>query len=149
MAATIAVFPVLTYVGGFLQKDEYAKGTSLLAAEAIADTLIVSTAIKGITGRVFPVQIPDQGDFHRTWFKYTGPPHDPGSFPSGHATSAFAVAAVYSSRYRRHRWVPFVAYGLASLVSLTRIPDQTHFPSDVFAGAAMGYAIGKFIVVKR
>ena len=149
MALTIAAVPVVTYVGGFLRKDEYAKETGFLAAEAIADTLILSTVIKGITGRTFPVQIPIQGDFTRTWFQYTGPAHDPGSFPSGHAISAYAVAAVYSSRYRHHRWVPFVAYGLASLISLTRIPDQTHFPSDVFAGAALGYTIGKFVVVRH
>jgi len=149
MALTIAAVPVVTYLGGLLRKDEYAQETGLLAAEAIADTLIVSTVIKGITGRTFPVQIPSQGDFTRTWFKYTGPAHDPGSFPSGHAISAFAAAAVYSSRYRHHRWAPFVAYGLASLVSLTRIPDQTHFPSDVFAGAALGYTIGKFVVVRH
>lgn len=148
MAVMIGAFPAITYATGLLRNDNHAKGTGLLAAEAAADTLVVSTALKAIMGRRFPGQIPKQGDFTRTWFQFTGPAHDPGSFPSSHAMSAFAVAAVYASRYKQRRWVPLVAYGLASLASISRIPDQTHFPSDVFAGAAAGYAIGHFVVLR-
>src|SRR6184192_4438522 len=53
-------------------------------------------------------------------------------FPSGHSIGAFSLATVFARRYREHRWVPWVAYGLAGLVSFSRITAQAHFPSDVF-----------------
>ena len=146
MAAMIVAIPAATYAAGLLTHRNYFRGTGELALEAAAHGFIVSTALKAITGRRFPVQIPGDGNFRDTWFKYSGPAQDPGSFPSTHATSAFAVAAVYSSRYKHKRWVPITAYGLAALASFSRITDQTHFPSDVFVGAAVGYAIGHFVV---
>ena len=147
MAVMIVGIPAVTYTSGFLMHDSYAKETGALAIQAAAHGFIVSTIVKAALGRRFPAQIPNGGDFGDTWFKFTGSAHDPGSFPSSHAASAFAAAAVYSSRYHHRRWAPIAAYGLAALASFTRIPDQTHFPSDVFFGAAVGYAIGHFVVV--
>ena len=60
--------------------------------------------------------------------------------------TAFAVASVTSRRYPRHRWVPYVAYGLAGVVSFSRITTSSHFLSDVFFGAALGYTVGRFTV---
>jgi hypothetical protein len=69
--------------------------------------------------------------------------HD--SFPSGHATEAFALASVISLRSRG--WVvPVVAYGAAALVAFDRVNDRVHFGSDVAAGAILGTAVGRFIV---
>jgi len=45
--------------------------------------------------------------------------------------------------------VPWVAYGTAAALALTRLPDQAHYPSEIFIGAAMGYSIGRFVVIKR
>jgi PAP2 superfamily protein len=143
----ITMLPLAMYLGGLASKDQHAENTGLLAAEAIADTQIVSLVLKAVDGRLHPSDIPPGGNFRDTWFKYRGTWNNPGSFPSGHSTSAFAVAAVFSDRYRDHRWVPWVAYGLASVFSLSRIPDQAHFPSDVFAGAALGYAISHYVVL--
>jgi membrane-associated phospholipid phosphatase len=72
-----------------------------------------------------------------------------GSFPSGHSASAFAVATVISERYREHRWIPWVAYGAAAFLSLSRLPSQAHFPSDIFIGAALGYSFSHFVVMRR
>src|SRR6266566_4430213 len=80
---------------------------------------ILSRGIKLATGRSHPSDIPPHGNFRNTWFKYTGTLTNPGSFPSGHAITAFAIAAVLARRYRQHRWVPFVAYTGATLVALT------------------------------
>jgi membrane-associated phospholipid phosphatase len=41
--------------------------------------------------------------------------------------------------------VPFLAYGLASTVSISRIGAQKHFPSDVLAGSAIGFLLGRFV----
>ena len=145
----ITLAPAALYLGGLVKRNSYAQQTALLAAEALADAQILSLGMKSIDGRLHPSDIPPHGDFTHTWFKYGGSVLNPGSFPSGHAISAFAVASVFSARYSRHRWVPWVAYGLASFTALSRIPDQAHFPSDVFAGAALGYAVSRFVVMPQ
>jgi len=60
------------------------------------------------------------------------------SFPSGHATSAFAGAAFLQRRYGWALGIP--AYGLASFVAYSRVEAKQHYTSDVVAGAAIGIA---------
>ena len=57
------------------------------------------------------------------------------SFPSDHATAAFAIAVAL---LLRHRKAGMLALGLAMLVSLGRVAVGTHYPTDVLAGAAIG-----------
>ena len=73
--------------------------------------------------------------------------HDP-SFPSGHATEAFAVASVIAMR--SEGWVvPTLAYTTASLVAVSRVEQSLHFTSDVFAGAVLGITVGRFVVSRH
>lgn len=65
------------------------------------------------------------------------------SFPSGHAATAFATAAVVASFYPRLRWP---LYGLAALVALSRLYLGVHFGLDVAAGAALGLGVGLGVV---
>ncbi|GGK57460.1 hypothetical protein GCM10011405_01960 [Rufibacter glacialis] len=65
------------------------------------------------------------------------------SFPSSHTSNAFAAATAIASVYHDHRWIPQAAYGVATLVGLSRINDNKHWASDVLAGAAVGYLTGK------
>ena len=60
------------------------------------------------------------------------------SFPSGHATTAFAGATMLAVLLPRYR-VPVLV--LASLVALSRLYNGVHYPTDVVAGAAAGAAI--------
>ncbi|MBI4536462.1 MAG: phosphatase PAP2 family protein [candidate division NC10 bacterium] len=57
------------------------------------------------------------------------------SFPSGHATTAFAAAA-FLALWRPRLAIP--AFLLAALVALSRVYLGAHFPSDVLAGALLG-----------
>ena len=57
------------------------------------------------------------------------------SFPSGHATTAFAGAATLS-RFLPGRWP--VLFALAVAVAFSRVYVGVHFPADVLAGAALG-----------
>lgn len=61
------------------------------------------------------------------------------SFPSSHATLAWALAVVLSREEPRARWI---FYGIATLVSVSRIYLGKHYPSDVFAGVILGACIG-------
>jgi hypothetical protein len=143
------LFPVAFFLAGHLHRDTYAENTALLAGEALADAEIVSEVMKNVDRRLRPREIPPNGDFAHTWFKAGGGILiNRGSFPSGHAIGAFAMATVIAERYRQHRWVPWVAYGIASVVGFSRITLQAHFPSDIFAGAALGYAISHYVVLR-
>ena len=148
-AAGIALVPAAFLVGGYLHKDPYAEKTALLAGEAYADGAIVEIALKIATRRLRPSDIPPAGKFSDTFFNsHKSAIGINTSFPSGHAAAAFAVAAVFSHRYRQHRWVPWVAYGAAAAIGFSRVTLQSHFPSDVFLGAALGYSITRFVVLR-
>ena len=146
----IAAVPVSFYLGGLIAKDSYSKNTALLAAEAVVNTEIATIAIKDITRRSRPFDVAPGGDFSDTFFQSKDRSAGGfGSFPSGHASAAFAVATVFAERYHSHKWAPWAAYGLASVVALSRLNLQAHFPSDIFFGAALGYSISHFVVLRR
>jgi undecaprenyl-diphosphatase len=65
---------------------------------------------------------------------FVSPSHDP-SFPSDHATAAFALGVAILLRHRRAGWL---ALGMATLVSVARVAVGTHYPSDVLGGALIG-----------
>ena len=48
---------------------------------------------------------------------------------------------------RSDGWVAAsAAYAVASLVAVSRVYQQAHFPSDTLAGAVLGVAVGRFVV---
>jgi membrane-associated phospholipid phosphatase len=61
------------------------------------------------------------------------------SFPSGHATNAFALAAFFATYYRRRAVLLFV---MAALVGYSRIYVGVHYPLDVLGGAFLGVTFG-------
>jgi len=147
-AIGIGLVPASFYAVGLVRKDSYTTHTSLLAGESVVDAGILTWVLKNATGRLRPNAIPTGGNYSDTWFKTYHPIlRADTSFPSAHTIAAFSVATVFARRYGSHRWVPWVAYGAATLVGFSRITLQAHFPSDVFAGAAFGYIISRFVVM--
>ena len=143
-----ALVPVSLYAIGTLRKNSYATQTSLLTLEAVADSEILGWVSQTATGRLRPRAVPPGGDYSDTWFKTYHPLlHAGGGLPSTHALGAFALATIVTHRYKSHRWVPYVAYGAATLVCFSRVSEQAHFPSDVFLGAALGYVISRFVAM--
>jgi undecaprenyl-diphosphatase len=67
---------------------------------------------------------------------FIAPSHDP-SFPSDHATAAFAIAVALLLRHRKAGWI---ALALAAVLSIARVAVGTHYPGDVAAGAVIGTA---------
>jgi membrane-associated phospholipid phosphatase len=66
------------------------------------------------------------------------------SFPSGHASSAFAVAAVIADQSKKV-YIDILAYSLATLVAISRIHIDKHWASDILVGSAFGYVVAKKI----
>lgn len=61
------------------------------------------------------------------------------SFPSGHATFAWALAVVLAAKEPRAR---YFFYALAILISFSRIYLGVHYPADIVAGSMVGLYIG-------
>jgi membrane-associated phospholipid phosphatase len=70
------------------------------------------------------------------------------SFPSGHTSVAFAAAAAYASVLHRrgiagrHGVEIGVLFATAATTGVLRVVAHKHFPTDVAAGAILGFAIG-------
>lgn len=59
------------------------------------------------------------------------------SFPSGHSAGAIAVAAAFAREFPQHR---ALALGAGGLIAVAQIPRCAHYPTDVGAGVAIGWA---------
>jgi membrane-associated phospholipid phosphatase len=144
------VAPIAFYGVSLIRRNSYDQKTFFLAGEAALSSAILTTVMKDLTRRFYPDDVPLNGNYYDTWFKkdwehWKG---GIGSFPSGHTSAAFSVATVFAKRYPNRRWVRWVAYGLAGLVGFSRISLESHFPSDVFVGAALGYAVAHNAVLR-
>lgn len=65
------------------------------------------------------------------------------SFPSGHAVSTFAIAAIVGHCYPKARWW----LGASALtISFSRVFVGAHYFSDVVAGSLLGLLCGSFLV---
>jgi membrane-associated phospholipid phosphatase len=146
--AEVVAVPVSLMIAGYARHDQYQVSTALLAGEAYADSAVVDLAVKAITRRERPSDVPAGASFNNTFFNGGKSPFKGSSFPSGHAAGAFSVATVVATRYRNHRWVPWVMYGMATAVSFSRVTTLAHFPSDIFLGGALGYTITRFEVLR-
>lgn len=146
----ILAAPLSFYGAGLVRRDSKMQHTALLAGEAVADAEILTTVLKDIDRRARPITFRPHGNYWDSWFDERGASlRGNGSFPSGHTIAAFSVATVVARRYRTHRWVPYLAYGLASTVGFSRMSLSAHFASDIFAGAALGYVISRYAVLRQ
>jgi membrane-associated phospholipid phosphatase len=129
----LALAGILTWGAGSLLRDQEttATGKDLLRALLLAEGL--QLAGKAALGREPPGA---EADPYHLW-------SGRGSFPSGHAARAFAVAAVLAERHGRP--AAAIAYPLAVLVGLARVERDVHWTSDVVAGALLGHAVGRFV----
>lgn len=93
---------------------------------------LFTAIIKRFVGRGRPMHYDQSGlfGFRLNWWDWSYQ-----SFPSGHSTTAFALAAVIG--LIAPRWFyPGLLFGAA--VALSRVTEGVHYPSDVIAGAIVG-----------
>jgi hypothetical protein len=146
---------------GLVGKNRKLFQTSLLASQAAITSGIWVRLVKYCTSRERPsasytywANKGHQGGYWYGFFKqYDKSLTSPGrditffdAFPSGHTSTAFAIASVFAMQYKDTKAVPIIAYSLAGIVGVTRMTEHTHWASDVFVGAWAGYLCAKQVV---
>ena len=76
----------------------------------------------------------------KAMIKEERPDHsDNKSFPSGHASMAFAAARSIDKEFRKDCiWIPIAGYAAATAIGIERVASDRHHWYDVVAGAAVG-----------
>jgi membrane-associated phospholipid phosphatase len=126
------------YLLSFPTHNERWRETGFLAGEAALNSLVTAEVLKDSLRREHPYQGGGNGAFF----------HGGKSFPSEHAAAAWAIAGVFAHEYPG-RIPAFLAYGVASAVSLSRVQARQHFPSDVLVGNVLGYLIAQDVYRRR
>ncbi len=134
--------PVVLFAKGQFGQDDHAREAGILGGEAMADGVVVEQALKLVFWRERPTVDSSRGHF----FQSSAGPES--SFPSAHATVAWAAASAVAGEYHSP-WIQASVYTGATAVSLTRVLGRQHFPSDALVGAATGWLIGHYVVKKH
>ena len=122
------------YLWGRMTHDDHQQETSILGGEAALDSLAVTYALKSVFRRERPLQNNYRGNF------WAGGD----SFPSEHAAAAWSIASIIAHEYPGPLTSLFT-YGVASVVSASRVDAKQHFPSDVLIGSTIGWLVGQHV----
>jgi membrane-associated phospholipid phosphatase len=123
------------YFYGRTKNDAKAREVGVLGAEALLDAAIMMKVLKLAAGRERPELEGGRGRFFK----------GEDGFPSGHAMETWAFASLISHEYAPSKIVPILTYGLAATVSASRFTARKHYASDIVAGGAIGWFIGKYV----
>jgi membrane-associated phospholipid phosphatase len=134
--AFFAGISTLLYTTGEISGNDELRKIGLYSFQSWLTTGLFIIGMKISIGRSRPNV--DQGAYSFRPFGFSSRNH---SFPSGHAASSFAVAAVISEY--SGMFVDILCYSLAAMVAFSRVHLEKHWMSDVFMGSALGYFIGK------
>lgn len=88
-------------------------------------SVVVAFGVKTVLKKAIKEERPDHSDNK--------------SFPSGHASMAFATARSIDKEFRKDCiWIPIAGYAAATAVGIERIANKHHHWYDVVAGAGIG-----------
>lgn len=112
--------------------DARMQNIGIISLESVVGAAALSIGAKHVAGRARPIE--DKGQ----WGKATN--KSDASFPSNHASVAFAAVTPFAQEYD----APWL-YGLAAAGSLGRTAGRQHWVSDVVAGSVLGMAVGGWL----
>ncbi|HWB47972.1 MAG TPA: phosphatase PAP2 family protein [Stellaceae bacterium] len=141
LAASALAFAVLRWGGSWERLRPYDGRMRAVAYRpgfifvAVAAAGLVADVLKITVGRTRPKLLFADGSYDFTWF---GLHADHWSFPSGHATTAAALATALWCLWPRPVWLYVAAAGL---IAVSRVVTGQHYLSDVVAGAAIGVVV--------
>jgi membrane-associated phospholipid phosphatase len=122
--------PVVLYVTGLAVQDDWLRETAVVVGGTVVLASALTTVSKSIIGRARPYR--ELGNHHFRPFTLSD---DFKSFPSGHTTAAFALAASLAGRIG-NTWASIGLYGVATAASVSRLYSRDHWLSDVVFAAA-------------
>jgi len=112
--------------------DDRMHNTGLIALQSMGLTLGASIGVKHIVARARPEE--ERGRLARTADRSNA------SFPSNHASVAFAGVTPFAKEYD----APWL-YGVAAVAAMGRVAGRKHWMSDVVGGGLLGYATGTWL----
>jgi membrane-associated phospholipid phosphatase len=127
-----------TTVTAIALRNQRLKKTVLVWAGGLAINDVLTNQLK-IT---FQRHRPSTGDAFNT-FDWRNGSRVNKSFPSAHTSNIFTTATSFAIVYDDKKWVPAVAYSMATLVGISRIYRNAHWASDVVGGALVGFFSAK------
>ncbi|MCJ8163715.1 phosphatase PAP2 family protein [Pontibacter sp. E15-1] len=127
-------------LGGIVAQDQKLQKVGILSLGSIVTNAVATSTLKAMFARQRPSNTTENHLFDKP-FSNSGNT----SLPSSHTSTAFAVATSVATVYKDNKLVPPIAYGVATLVGLSRVNDNMHWASDVLAGAAVGYVSAKVV----
>lgn len=124
-----------TIAAGLWRRDRRlaATGARMLAAATLA--IVIKDRAKHATDRTRPHVVVEGGGYRMEKGDGTGD-GALGSFPSGHTAGAVAVARAAARGYPE---VAPAAYLAAGLIAAVQVPRCAHYPTDIGAGALVGW----------
>jgi hypothetical protein len=129
---------------GLIFRDKKAVEVGKIGLESFLFTGFAVQVFKHLCGRERPSHSTRPGGFWHGPFAYLSEPKGGkgianfDAFPSGHTTTVFAAATTISDFYTEP-WVSYTCYSLATLTAISRVTESTHWISDCFVGAFIGY----------
>lgn len=115
--------------------DRKFQDAAFTSLQSLVYARLLTNTLKGVVGR----SRPEAGAGARRLDPFSGSM----SFPSGHTTTAFALVTPWVLYYPHP-----VTYGLFALstgTAVARIAHNRHWPTDVMAGAAIGFFVARYL----
>lgn len=128
------------YGVGLFSGNDKIRNLGVQLGEAALYAGVITVTLKSLLGRSRPYAQRGHADFNP--FSVSD---DKVSFPSGHATMAFAFSTVMAHQIDNIFWKTGW-FGAAGLVCYARMYHNDHWLSDVLMGAVIGYFAGRFVV---
>lgn len=144
---------VVMYLWGLKASDNELVGAGSATIQAIATTGLITMALKFVSGRQAPLKDGDPNapsDFTRTdnatdfrlfntdWSRREGRFF----WPSGHTSSTITFVSALYGYYPKKHWIAFIGYPVSLAMGVSVIENDSHWLSDVVAGAMIGHIIG-------
>ncbi len=123
---------VALFLGSLTSSSERFQDAAFTSLQAILLSNLATNGLKLVVGRAWPYQ--------RIGASSLKPFSGRRSFPSGHATTAFALTVPWLMYYPRVETLVLASLGLGT--ALVRVADDYHWFTDVLAGAAIGAGTG-------
>lgn len=127
------------WLWGRISDDPYRQESGALALGSVILAEGVTQGLKLLSSRPRPEE-GEADDFDWLAFDF-----ERDSFPSAHASGAFALASVMARR-SKGELAPWLWYGGATLVGVSRLVYDKHWASDVVVGALIGEVTGRAVL---